>query len=364
MKATEFKGIYASDTSIRMEFIYQAIRCRETIRGTPTKTRLAQVHRWREEILFQIDTNTFDYAIHFPNSKRAFEFSSNKAALRTVAQAVDFWYRHNSSNWAKSTYRGYTSKVNTHILPNWGNMALREFKPIHLKEWMADALLELSPKTVNEVRSILSCIFKEQIIDEVLETNPVDKTKPAKRERKEVNPFNAEEREKILNELPDNSAKHLYQFAFATGLRTGELLGLTWQDIDLEKGRLYIRQSWVNGKQATTKTKSSSRTHELHPDAISVLHQIKQYHPDQSATARVFLDPRTLTPWKYDGVPRERFWKPALKAANIPYRTQYTCRHTYASTMLTQGKDPTWLAKQMGHKDWGMIRMIYARWID
>ncbi len=44
-----------------------------------------------------------------------------------------------------------------------------------------------------------------------------------------------------------------------------------------------------------------------------------------------------------------------LKAANITYRTQYTCRHTYASTMLTKGKDPTWPAKQMGHNDWGMV---------
>lgn len=364
MKPTEFKGIYASDSSMRIEFSYQAIRCRETIRGTPTKTRLGELHRKREQILYEIDMGTFDYAKHFPNSPRAFEFSTNKASLRTVAEAVDIWFKHNSANWSKSYYRSNTSKVKTHILPNWGHMRLIDFKPLHLKEWMAKVSSKLAPKTINHVRGILSGIFKEQVIDEVLATNPVEKTKPAARTRREVNPFNASEREKIISTLPDNAARHFYQFALLTGLRTGELLGLTWGDIDFDRQRIYVRHSIVNGKSATTKTASSNRTHELHPDAIPVLQLIKQYHPDQSATARVFLDPRTLTPWKYDGVPRERFWKPALKAANIPYRTQYTCRHTYASTMLTQGKDPTWLAKQMGHKDWGMIRMIYARWID
>jgi integrase len=71
-----------------------------------------------------------------------------------------------------------------------------------------------------------------------------------------------------------------------------------------------------------------------------------------------------MKPWVYDGVPRERFWVPALELAKVPYRCPYTCRHTYASTFLTVGADPSWIAKQMGHKDWGMIRRIYARWID
>lgn len=50
--------------------------------------------------------------------------------------------------------------------------------------------------------------------------------------------------------------------------------------------------------------------------------------------------------------------------AQVKYRRPHNSRHTYASTMLTAGKDPTWLAKQMGHNDLGMIRMVYARWID
>jgi integrase len=120
----------------------------------------------------------------------------------------------------------------------------------------------------------------------------------------------------------------------------------------------------LNGKKAGIKTMCSARTHELDSRALAVLLHIRSYHPDQTPEQRIFLDPRTMQPWVYDGVPRERFWSPALEAAKVPYRCPYTCRHTYASTVLTAGVDPSRIAKQMGHKDWGMIRRIYARWID
>lgn len=363
MKPTEFKGIYASEKSFRIDFNYQAIRCRETIRATPTKTRLQEAARKRDQIMYEIDMGMFDYARHFPNSPRAFEFSTNKGSMRRISEAVDLWLKHGSLRWTRSTYRGNLSKVKTHILPNWGHLSLSDFKPIMLKEWMATAIRTLSPKSINYVRDILFEVFKEQVMDEVIAANPIEKVKRLPKQREEVNPFNASEQEKIIKALPDNSARHFYQFAFATGLRTGEQLGLTWQDVDFDKQRIYIRRSVVQGHEAKTKTASSNRTHSLRPDALAVLKLIRQYHPNPTPTERVFLDPRNMKPWKYDGVPRERFWKKALEAAKVPYQCPYTCRHTYASTMLTAGKDPAWLAKQMGHKDWGMIRLIYARWI-
>jgi integrase len=364
MQPTEYKGIYAGENSIRIEFMYQAVRCRETIRGTPSKTRLAEVARKRDQVLYEIDMGQFDYAKHFPTSPNAYKFSSNKASFITISQAVDLWFKRNSKNWSRSYYRGNVSKVNTHVLPTFGHLTAAEFKPSHYKDWAAQ--VELSGKTINDIRSILNCVFKELVYDDILASNPIDKCKPAARTAPEPKPFTADEREKIISALPDNAARDFYIFAFWTGLRTGEQLGLRWQDIDLDrdKPRIYIRQSIVNGKKAGTKTLSSTRTHELDSRALAVLLHIKSYHPDQTPEQRIFLDPRTMQPWVYDGVPRERFWAPAIKEAKVPYRCPYTCRHTYASTMLTAGEDPSRIAKQMGHKDWGMIRRVYARWID
>lgn len=362
MKPTDYQGIYASESSMRIEFYYQGVRCRETIRGTPTKTHLQELARKRLQIHYEIDMGMFDYAAHFPNSVRAFEFSNNKAAMRTVAEAVGIWFQRNRKNWAHSTIRGYNSKITTYILPLWGKLKLNEFKAALLKDWMST--VQLSPKTINEVRALLLSIFQEQVQDEILDTNPISRTARMVRKKEEAQPFNTEEREKILAALPDNPARYFYQFAFWTGLRTGEQLGLTWQDVDFEKKRIYIRRSIVNGRDNGTKTESSSRTHHLHDEALSALQKVYKTHPRPEPEQRCFLDPRTMTPWKNDSFPRDRYWRPALKAAQVKYRRPYNCRHTYASTMLTNGADPTWLARQMGHKDWGMIRMIYARWID
>src|SRR5690606_30536264 len=60
---------------------------------------------------------------------------------------------------------------------------------------------------------------------------------------------------------------------------------------------------------------------------------------------------------------RKTLWTPALKRAKVRYRRPYQTRHTYASMMLSAGEHPMWVAQQMGHSDWGMIRRIYGRWM-
>ena len=68
-------------------------------------------------------------------------------------------------------------------------------------------------------------------------------------------------------------------------------------------------------------------------------------------------------PWETDGQIRKTAWSHALKKAGVRYRNPYQTRHTFASTLLMAGENPLWVAQQMGHKDWGMIRKRYGRWI-
>lgn len=361
METTQYHGIYKNLKSIVIDMTIQGIRVRETIPATPTAERLKFASEKRMAVIFDAKMGVLDYARHFPDSKNLMKFARNKSEHISIEQATNLWFKRNSKNWAASTYKGYWSKVKTHILPNFGHLSASDFKPSIYKQWAAEC--EIGAKSINEVRSILRNIFNELVFDELLESNPIDKCKPAKRIAPEPNPFTEEERAKIIQALPDNSARDFYIFCFWTGLRTGEALGLRWQDVDFAKKRIYIRQSIVNGKLAATKTKGSARTHELHELALPILEKLRKVQSTDTDNCRIFLDPRTNKPWKYDGVPRERFWAPALKSAGVDYRCPYTCRHTYASHLLTDGCDPTWLAKQLGHSDWGMIRSTYARWM-
>ncbi|MBN23682.1 MAG: hypothetical protein CL578_01360 [Alteromonadaceae bacterium] len=86
-----------------------------------------------------------------------------------------------------------------------------------------------------------------------------------------------------------------------TGLRTGELLGLRWQDIDLDKGQAHIRTNITHGREKVPKTKGSIRTIEMLSEEINALIQVKnsQYFDNY----RVFIDPNTKKTYKYaDGL--------------------------------------------------------------
>ncbi|MEO5328090.1 MAG: hypothetical protein H7829_07575 [Magnetococcus sp. THC-1_WYH] len=72
---------------------------------------------------------------------------------------------------------------------------------------------------------------------------------------------------------------------------------------------------------------------------------------------------RNGLPWIDDNQVRRLVWEPTLKRAGIIYRNLYQTRHTYASMLLSAGENPMWVAQQMGHKDWAMIRQRYGRWI-
>ena len=223
-------------------------------------------------------------------------------------------------------------------------------------EWASESLL--SGKSINEVRNVVQQIFNRAIIDEIIEKNPTLSIQRYKQETKEPKPFNNKEINAILSEL-ESPHKEFFQFAFYTGLRTGELLAIRWQDVDLKKNVAHIRVNLTSGVEKVPKTSGSIRTVDLHEKAIIALRSIKKSQYIDSN--RIFIDPRTMKEYKYADGLRKYVWKPTLERLKIEYRYPYQCRHTYASMMLSEGKNPMWVARQMGHSDWGMIRKVYGR---
>ncbi|MFT5298511.1 MAG: integrase [Colwellia sp.] len=351
-------GIKANNSSISISFTYNDVRCRETVKVKPTKSSLKEMVRKRDAILYEIEFGKFDYLKHFPNSKRARDLASTKANIITIKEMINDWFKRTQDQWEYSTKRGYISKINHHIEPNFGHIYVNEFKPSLFKDWGATSTL--SGKTKNEVRSILRSAFQELYIDEIIDGNPIDRVKRFKHIKKEPEPFNAIEREKILAQMT-GQVRNLYEFAFWTGLRTSELLALRKCDIDLDRKVIFVRKALVHGREKETKTKSSARTHQLHESAFKVLKTQLSLNSDKFE--RIFLNPKTNQPWRDDHDIYHNCWQPAVKKSGVKYRTQYNTRHTYASTMLTRNKPIGWVAKQLGHSNIAMTLSTYARWI-
>lgn len=206
----------------------------------------------------------------------------------------------------------------------------------------------------------LNEMYEEMYLDEIIDKNPFDRVKNLSVKIREPEPFTADEVAKILNEL-EGQERNLIQFAFWSGLRTSELIALRWRDVDLEHNQIFVRQAKVRGHIKGTKTNAGTREVELQPQAKEAL--LSQQTHSGKIGEIVFHDSRAGEPWKNDQAIRKVVWTPALKKAGLKYLNPYQTRHTFASTLLSRGENPLWVAQQMGHKDWGQIRKVYGRWI-
>ncbi|GAB5391876.1 MAG: hypothetical protein Altm2KO_21750 [Alteromonas macleodii] len=352
MSVKAVNGGYVIDFTVNHE------RYRETVPAPHNKTAKRRIEDQESLYKMAISLNDKSVANRFPNSKiiqKAFDTGCNF----TIHDYSNIWFKQKQRNWSHTTIRGYSQKYNRYIKPNWGHLKLTEFKASMFDEWASVSLL--SGKSINETRNVLNQIFKRAFFDGVIESNPVERIERYKQNTHEPIPFNKVEIKKILQALT-HPYKEFFQFAFYTGLRTGELLGLRWEDIDIDNNVAHIRVNITSGKEKAPKTAGSIRTVELHGMAVQALRSIKS--SKFYDTKRVFVDPKTMKEYKYADGLRKYIWKPTLEKLNIRYRYPYQCRHTYASMMLSNGKNPMWVAKQMGHADWGMIRKIYGRWIS
>jgi integrase len=361
---SKLTGIKANNSSITISFTYNNKRCRETVKVKPTKTALKEMVLKRDVIRYEISIGQFDYLKHFPTSKTALTIAGNQACNITIKQMMNNWFKRNQGQWERSTTHGYISKTTEHIQPNFGHIYVSEFKPSFFKDWAATAIIKrtnkpLSGKSKNEIRSIMRLAFQELYMDEIIDSNPIDRVKRFKHSKKEPEPFNSTERDKILAQI-DGQVNNFFSFAFWTGLRTSELIALRKCDVDINRKVIFVRKAVVEGEEKGTKTKSSSRTHELHELALSALSAQLEVTPDNQE--RIFINPKTNQPWLNDKV-TYRLWGKAVKKSNVKYRTQYNTRHTYASTMLTENRPIAWLARQLGHSDIRETLNTYARWI-
>lgn len=361
----QYDGVRAaSGSSIEIDFYYRGERCRERIKLKPTPANLKRAANHRAAILLAIEDSTFDYAATFPNSKNAARFST-APITGTVREYLEAWIDAKEKTIKASTANGYRKAINGILVPNLGEIELSQLKRSDVKSMCAN--MTAGNKRIGNVLSVLRTALDDAVNeDELIQVNPIagwtyKKNEPPK-EDDEVDPFTRDEQDRILKQLTGQE-KNLIQFALWTGLRTSELAGLMWQDIDEVRGEFHVRRAITqDSKEAErTKTASGRRTVKLLGPALEAIKEQKQF--TRLFDRYVFHNPRTNEHWAGDGPIRKTLWMPALSRAKVRYRRPYQTRHTYASMMLSAGEHPMWVAQQMGHSDWGMIRRIYGKWM-
>lgn len=220
-------------------------------------------------------------------------------------------------------------------------------------------------KRINNVLGPLRGALDAAVADDLIATNPLDGFKVKRRAkanaREEVDPFTPLEVQAILTARRDDQVRNYCQFNFATGLRTSEMIGLCWSDIDFRSGKVKIRRAWVMGQMKAPKTESSVREVQLLQPAIDALKAQRAFTATASEFA--FHAPSTNARWGSDQSIRAGEWQRALRKAEVQYRHPHQMRHTFTSQALSAGENVMWVARQMGHQDWTITAKKYGRWI-
>ncbi len=238
-------------------------------------------------------------------------------------------------------------------------------QPTIIRKWIRN--LNCTTKTVANILTPLRAVIEQTLIDQYIKENPlnsiiVDKflNKETKKSDYKPDPFSIDEINTILK-FSDGQVRHLFQFAFFTGLRVSELIELRWEDIDWTHRLINIKETIVAKEAKDPKTEAGVRDALLQPPTLAALEMQKQYIFVQQG--RVFHNPQTNKAWETSQQIRRTAWMHILKKAGVRYHNTYQTRHTYASMMLSQGENIMWVSKQLGHVDVKMVIKTYGRWI-
>lgn len=163
----------------------------------------------------------------------------------------------------------------------------------------------------------------------------------------------------FLNEAKHTGTFELYYIDLATGLRRGELLGLKWQDVDLDSGVIHVRRQVgrIDGKvqEAPLKTKNAYRNISIGADAVSILWEKKKQ--DGGRSEYVFPSP-TGGPMSPDSV--LNMLHRVLERAGLPELRFHDLRHTFATLALQNGVDIKTVSGMLGHFSAGFTLDTYA----
>ncbi|MFG0598317.1 tyrosine-type recombinase/integrase [Delftia sp. WSY_9] len=359
---------FATGSRIQIAFTFEGRECREMLPAGPVnKSSIQRAAVLREDIRAKIKAGDFDYAEHFPESPRAGVSRKKAGLMRALLQKQLETYERQVQNGqlSPSTYNGYAKVINGERMKHWHEVQASDVTPSMLREWITE--MDCTSKAIRNMLIPLRSVFEDALNDGLIEFDPFERIALTKLIRQTsrasdyvVQPFTRAEREAILVACREDE-RPMLQFWFNSGLRPGELQALQWEHIDFDKKIARIVLNQVAGVVKAPKTEAGKRDVELNAEAVEALKQ--QRSVSQARGARVWLNPRTLKPWTTDAQIRKTLWLPVMERAGIEYRNPYQIRHTYASTLLTAGANPWYVAQQLGHEDVEMVFRTYGKFI-
>lgn len=279
--------------------------------------------------------------------------------IPTVDEYSKVSFEIHSSTRKATTQNDYKISYQKHIKPYLGNKKLDSLKASDIALWQNKVLETVSPRRLKNIRAVLSTIIQDALKDEIITRNPLPLVKLPRAEKVEIEPFSISDIFTILDTAQDQY-KNFYALAFFTGMRSGEMIGLRWEDIDFKRKEISVKRAIKMGVISTPKTQSSVRDIDIIDSLLPYLKE--QYKITGDKNSYVFLNKQDEHFYDIKRI-RNTHWTKLLKKCNLKYRPIYHTRHTFATIMLENGEDILWVSNMLGHTDSTMTLSRYAKYI-
>lgn len=296
-------------------------------------------------------------------------------AKESLAEWLETWlevYVYNSVK--KYTYDSYERTCNNHIIPALGNIRLSALAAPQIQRFYNSLLTEkaLSPKSVKNVHGIFHRALDQAVKLGMIRSNPTELCDLPKAHRKEIRPMEKNEILKFLQAIEGTKYGLVYQVTLFTGLRKGEVLGLTWDCIDFQRNTIYVNKQLqktkkVGGTYCLTTTKNSrNRVIVAAPSVMELFRKQKSQQLQMQRLAGEAWDNAWDLVFTNElgrhlcHVTVYKNFKKIMKEIGVPEGRFHDLRHSFAVVSIESGDDIKTVQSNLGHATASFTLDVYG----
>ena len=277
-----------------------------------------------------------------------------------------------------STYRSYVANTRLHVVPYIGNIPLQRLTPDDL-DALYDQLLTsgrrngagggLSPKMVRNIHNMLRKALADACRKGTLQRNVAtlaDPPKPGRGTTMQV--WTAEQLRQFLSEIAGHRTAAAFHLAAHTGMRRGEVLGLSWRDVDLDEARLSVHQAVITVEYQITvadvKTGTARRTVDLDERSVEVLRAWRVEREREAQLAGTTVSENETVFARPDGELTHpdyfsQVFDRHVAVGELPRIRLHDLRHTHATILLKAGVPVKVVSERLGHSSPAFTMTVY-----